>query len=190
MSFRDFVPYASPHGGNAHTLFYRMGALTTNSVEDTHWLEGEYLIIDPAVGDIDVAVDNSNDPETGLGGIAAASSEALIAKYGATSGAATFTIGVPVYDIYGGTEFSTQHIFNNSDTDLGPTSGGGDGTLTGVFVGVTADIWVDDSTTAAHVHGLDINTNYFTITRLLDAQGHDTFVSGNAVERIVFRRNI
>lgn len=187
MAARDIMPFISERGGHNRVIAIRMGGGTTTATEDTSWLEGEVVEIDAAAGDLNASgtgAGGAEDPAGGLHYIAAASSESLINKFQATSGAATHNIMVPVYDLYDGGEFVTRNVYNNSDTNIGPA---GDGTMTGVLVGVTCDLWVDDSA-AAHDHGLDINGDYFIITRILDANGEDTAVSGGTADKVVFKR--
>ena len=186
MAARDIMPFVSEHGGTSRIVSYRMGALTTNDTEDTSWLEGEVLVVNAAVGDIDAEIDGAADPAGGLHAIAAGSSQGLISVNNGTSGATTHAITVPCYDIYDGGEFVTRNVYNNSDTNIGPN---GSGAMTGVLVGVTADFWVDDSATA-HEHGLDINGDFFVITRILDANNKDTYLSGGTADKVVFKRNI
>ena len=148
------------------------------------------MINDAAQADMNVVTDG-DDPVT-VGAniyVAAASSAGLIQSRGGTDGAATHAIRVPVYDIYSGMEFKTRNVFNGGDTNLGPVSGGGDGTMTGIVVGTTYNVWVDDSTATmvGHVHGLDLAGDFFEITRLIDDLGEDTYISGNTVDWIVFR---
>ena len=193
MPLNDIRPFASEHGGHDRVQNFRMGALTTDTGEDTGWLRGYIMIVDAGVGDINAGNDAAIDPATGLSGyIATSDSAGLIAANKATSGAATFLIPVPVYSMYGGAEFVTRNVYNNSDTNLGPSTGTGDGTMTGVFVGVSCDLHVDDSTATmiGHDHGIDINGNYFTITRILDANGQDSWRTGATADQIVFRRQI
>lgn len=192
MGFRDIWPFFSEHGGHDRVHSYRMGALVTNDTEDTSWSQGYWLVIDAAVGDINMEVDGAVDPAGGLHYIAAASSADLITANGGTSGAATHDIYVPVYDVYGGAEFWTRNVTDTNDTQIGPISGGGSGAMTGVLVGVTADGWVDDTTATmiGHEHGIDINGDFFVITRLLDVNNNDTWLTGAVADKIVFRRNV
>lgn len=192
MGFRDIWPFFSEHGGHDRAHGYRMGALTTDDTQDTSWEQGYWLAVDAAVGDINEVVDGAVDPAGGLHYIAAASSAALIKTNGGTSAAATHDIIVPVFDVYGGAEFWTRNITDTDDTQIGPISGGGSGAMTGVLIGVTADGWVDDTTATmiGHAHGIDINGDFFVITRLLDVNNRDSWLTGAVVDKIVFRRNV
>ena len=191
MPVDDIMPFTSEHGGLDRILYFRMGASTTNTGENDSWERGYWMIYNQGAADIDAANTDQEDPASITNPIyvSAASSAGLIQTRGGTSGAATHAIRVPVYDIYSGMEFRTRHVFSNSDTDLGPVSGGGNGTMTSVVVGATADVYIDDSTATmvGHVHGLDITGNWFEITRILDATGEDTFISGATADWIVFR---
>jgi hypothetical protein len=60
--------------------------------------------------------------------------------------------------------------------------------MTGCTVGADANIWCNDATEAAPVFGLDLNGSYFTITRILDSNGEDTFMSGRTPYAVVFER--
>jgi len=185
MARRDIWPYASEHSGHDRLLHARMGALTTDSGAYTSWLEGEIVVVNAAVGDLDYALAGAGgavDPVGGLHGIAAASSQNLIAMHGEASGAATHDIMVPYFDFYHGQEFVTGNVYNGGDAELDLDGGA-------VLVGVTADLWVDDAV-AAHNHGLDIAGNYFTIIRRLDALGRDSDISGDTTTSVVFRRNV
>lgn len=187
MAQDDIRPVVDAHGGHKLMRHFRMGALTTDATEDTSWERGEILLLDAAVGDINPAgtgAGGAEDPSGGLHYIAAAGSSELIAHNNGTSGAATHDISVPVYDVNNGGEFKTQNVYSNSDTNLGP---GGNGAMTGVLIGVTCDFWVDDSATA-HIHGIDINGDYFTITRIVDSEGRDTWLTGNDPAWVYFAK--
>ena len=191
MPIDDIRPFASQNGGHDKIQYFRMGALTTaTSGQDTSWERGYWMINNAGQADMDVATDG-DDPVT-VGSnlyVAAASSAGLIQSRGGTDGAATHAIRVPVYDPYSGMEFKTRNVFSGDDTNLGPISGGGDGTMTGILVGTTYNVWVDDSTATmvGHVHGLDLAGDFFEITRLIDDLGEDTYISGNTVDWIIFR---
>ena len=190
MPVDDIRPFASEHGGHDLLRYFRMGTNVTDTGENSSWERGYWMLnIIASAHTLPFTGNDVDDPAGRDIYVAAASSAGLIQSRGGTSGAATHAIRVPVYDIYSGAEFKTRNVFNNTDTNLGPISGGGDGTMTGVVVGATADIYVDDSTATmvGHVHGIDINGDWFEITRLLDDLGEDTFISGNTVDWIVFR---
>jgi hypothetical protein len=167
-----------------------MDAAATNDTEDTSWVEGEVLVVDATVGDIGPETDGAIDPAGGLHYIAAAGSADLIQQYNATSGSPA-NVRVPVFDFYGGGEFMTQNVTDTDDTQLGPAAGpaGGSGAMTGVLVGVTADLWCDDSA-ALHHFSLDINGDFFVITKILDVNNEDILISGGTADKIIFRRNI
>ena len=192
MPVDDIMPFASEHGGHDLLRYFRMGALTTaTSGEDTSWERGYWMLDVVADADMNPIVDGADDPAAEpFIYVAAASSAGLIQTRGGTSGAATHAIRVPCYDIYSGMEFRTRNVFAAaSDTNVGPIAGAGDGTMTNVVVGATADVWVDDTTATmvGHVHGLDLAGNFFEITRILDTSGEDTFISSGTADWVVFR---
>ena len=191
MAFDDIRPFESQNGGHDTINHFRLGGAITNTVEDTSWERGYVLQIDPAVGDINPEIDGTVDPAEGFTYLAMASSANLIAAAKGVSGAASHDITVPCYAMGEGMSFRTRNAFNNNDTNVGPATGTGSGAMTGIFVGVTCDLWVDDTTTTmvGHDHGIDINGNFFTITRILDDQGRDTWASGGTADWIVFRAN-
>ena len=192
MPVDDIMPFVSEHGGHDKINYFQMGDVTTSTVEDTSWERGywlQYIVGDPGV---DALVDGTDDPAsiTNQIVVSAASSAGLIQTRGGTSGAATHAIRVPCYDVYSGMEFRTRNVFaSGSDTNVGPLAGAGDGTMTNVVVGATADVWVDDTTATmvGHVHGLDLAGNFFEITRILDTSGEDTFISSGTADWVVFR---
>ncbi len=183
MAFRDIRPYSSARGDHTRILHFRMGALTTDSAEDTSWLEGNIMLLSNTVGDIDAHIDGTLAPDGGLAYLAAAGSADLILKNGGTSGAATHDIMVPVYDFTQGDEFTTANISAGDDTQLDLDSAT-------VLIGTTADLWVDDSvaTMVGHLHGLDNAGDYFVITRKLDANGRNSLITGETTVEIVFKR--
>ena len=192
MPVDDIMPFTSEHGGLDRILYFRMGASTTNTGENDSWERGYWMIYNQGAADIDAANTDQEDPASITNPIyvSAASSAGLIQTRGGTSGAATHAIRVPCYDIYSGMEFRTRNIFaSGSDTNVGPIAGAGDGTMTNVVVGATADVWVDDTTATmvGHVHGLDLAGNFFEITRILDTSGEDTFISSGTADWVVFR---
>ena len=190
MPVDDIRPFASEHGGHDKLVYFRMGNLTTKtSGEDTSWERGYWMLDVVADADMNVATDGDDPAAEPNIYVAAASSAGLIQTRGGTDGAATHAIRVPCYDVYSGMEFKTRNVFSGTDTNLGPISGGGDGTMSSVVVGADADIWVDDSTATmvGHVHGLDIAGDFFDITRILDDLGEDTYISGRTADWIVFR---
>jgi hypothetical protein len=77
------------------------------------------------------------------------------------------------------TEFVTQYIFNGDDNLVVPTS-----TEIGLEVGIHNAIAGDN----IDRHGIDLGDTGLTITRVLDAQGVDIAVSGNAGVWAVFRK--
>jgi hypothetical protein len=179
MAARDIMPFTAATARPA--LSFRMGALTTDSTEDTSWNIGEVLILDAAVGDINEHPDGTLAPDGGLAYLAAAGSAELIALAGATSGAATHAIEVPCWDVTGGEEFVCTNVYSGDDTELALT------VAAGVIPGITADFWTDDSA-AAHKHGLNIAGDYFVITRMLDADNRNFLISGAACVKVVFKR--
>lgn len=199
MARFDIRPYRSAHGSHTRTLTFQMGAGSTATGEDTAWLEGYIMEVDPAVGDINPATNGNVDPKDfatgGTGGgahggvyIAAGSSQGLMSRQVGPSNVSGITAGqisdilVPVWEFLPDVEFITANVFSNSDTlvDLD----------TGFQIGDGCDLWVDDSTAtmAGHNHGLDINTtNTFVITGKLDSLGQSSLVSGNTTTHVLFR---
>ena len=182
MARHDIMPYLSEHGGHRRTVSFQVGGGTTDTGEDTSWRAGNVVRVDAAVGDVNPHVDGAADPADGTYYIAAADSQGLISLNGGTSGGATHLFEVPCYDLADGQEFVTANVYNNSDTELDLD--------TGFQVGDTADLWVDDATATldGHNHGIDINGDFFTITRKLDALGRNSDISGDTTTRITFRR--
>jgi hypothetical protein len=170
MPAQDIMPFRSEHGGVPPLYYFRMGALTTDTTEDTSWEVGYILTLDPSAGDINAEVDGAVAPSKKTTFIAAASSADLIQLHNGTSGAATHNIYVPCYSLADGTEFITRWAYNNSDTELAITAAGG------IYQGVTGDLWVDDGTATmvGHRHGFDINGDGCIVTRVLDEQGRDS----------------
>lgn len=164
------------------------GAVDTLAEQDTSHLEGNIVSVDPAVGDILVADDGAFDPATGLHLIAAVSSQGMITHNNlADPVAAAGPRMLPCYDVTTGAEFSTSIVSTNAgaagDTALDLTAA--------VFVGMSADFWVNDTVATAigHRHYIDVNGDFFIITRKLDALGRDSDQSGQACVQVVFKSN-
>jgi hypothetical protein len=88
-----------------------------------------------------------------------------------------------VYVLTPDTEFVTRNAYNGDDTNIGPA---------GAFAAATIQIGdpVGAHITVAGVHGIDAGDTGLVITRFLDAQNVDPTISGNAVDKIVFRANV
>ena len=174
MPAYDIMPFRSEHGGVPPIHYFRMGALTTADTENTSWLAGHVMTLDPAAGDINAHTDGAVAAGATTTFISAASSADLLQLHNGTSGAATHNIYVPCYSLFDGTEFITRFAYNNSDTELAITSGGG------IFQGVTGDLWCDDvvTTLVGHRFGFDINGDGAIVTRVLDQQGRDSAMDG------------
>jgi len=189
MAARDIMPFVSQQGGHTRMLAFQMGAGTTATGEDSAWREGNILLVDAAVGDINPHIDGTLDPSTGLVYIAAGSSEGLISNAVGPRNVTNPTaaqisdIMVPVWAFDVGVEFVTSNVYTASDTELDLDSG--------FLIGSTADLWVDDAVTTVdgHNHGLNTAGTGFIITRKLDSQGRDSLVSGAATTRVCFMRN-
>ncbi len=184
MSARDIWPFA-PNGDakGPAVRHFQMGAGTTDSGEDTGFLEGNWMVLDTAVGDINPLVDGADAPGPGDIFVSAASSRALKAISLVRDGNATgiARIMVPCYDVTDGSEFVTRLAYNNNDTELDLDSG--------FQIGDTFGCWVDDAVTTlvGHNHGIDLNGSGFIVTRKLDAQGRDSIISGAATTQVVFK---
>ena len=176
------MPFSSPLGGHSEIVHFTIGIGTSSTTEDTSWRAGNIVILDNAVGDINPATNGTLEPGPGDHYLALADSAAIILMHGLTDpvAAAEFAM-VPCIALTQGQEFQTSNVYDNNDTDVDLD--------TGFQIGDTADLWVDDVTATldGHSTGLDINGNFFTIVRKLDALGRDSLVSGAATTRVTFR---
>lgn len=183
MAALDVMPFEA--GENKPTArSFRIGALTTNDTEDSSWLVGNWMVFNAGADDIDALTDGTDDPVSGNIFVSTTSSRGEIQSKGLTSGAATHAARTTVLQVTKGAQFITKNAFNGDDTNIGPA-----GTNT-IGVGDTGDVWVSDatSTLAGHIHGLDTSADYFTVTRVLDANKEDTYVSGATAAWLVFER--
>lgn len=192
MGKQDIRPSVSPTGGHFRINNFPVGGATSRDTTDTSWKEGEVMTVDAAAGDINVAADGATDPAAATTFIAAGSSEGIINREAGPSGGTGDADGLMSahYAITDGVEFSTRNAFNANDTNIGPA---GSGVMTGVLVGVNVGFWRDD-TNPGPVSG-DVNGDFginvagtgLLITRIVDNQGADISVSGNAADRIFFQ---
>ena len=194
MASFDIMPAVSEHGGHSRIVGLPVGGSTSLATADTSWQIGEVCTIDEAAGDVNVSADGALDPTTltAVLVLAAGSSQGEIIKAAGLAGTTGDADGnlAPFYTFEPGVEYQTRNVFNNSDTNIGP---GGSGAMTGVLVGVTADLWRDNAgtvgtNTANGNFGIDINGNYFTITGIFDALGRPTSVSGGTADHVKFMR--
>lgn len=184
MPAQDIMPFAGSSHGQPRVHSFRMGGGTTDTTENTSWEVGYILTLDGAAGDINPEIDGAVVPVLGSTFIAGASSANLIQLFNATSGAATHGLLVPTWEVNDGTEFETLNIVSGNDTQLAPTPGNS------VFVGATADLWVDDvvTTMVGHIHGLDLGGDGLVITRITDNQGNDVGLEQTGTPtRMVFK---
>ncbi len=190
MATNDILPVVDANGGSARVDSTPIGANTSADTANTSWRIGEVLVVTAASGDIDVIADGAEDPALGLHRIAAGSSEGLLHKIAGPSPATGDADGQisSNYTLAVGQEFVTRNVFDNSDTNIGPA---GDGTMTSATIGATADLWRDNTAVSDGPNGtfgIDINGDYFTITRILDVKGDDTSVSGAMADKVYFAR--
>ena len=188
MSRMDIWPFTNRLNSDAYGFAGASGA-TKNTVS-TSWKPGEVGTI--SGGTFQVSAAGTIDPSTGLIYLAKTSSEGAIVKAG---GLAATALGAaskpePVYAFESGVEFVTRNAFSGSDTNIGPA---GSGAMTGVTVGADCDLYraVTGTVTGSGVNGdfgIDVAGDWFTITRLLNAQGQDTSEFGGTVNFIVFAR--
>lgn len=190
MARDDIKPVASSVGGgsHAHVETFGMNVGTTQDTEDTSWLRGNWLLVDGSVGDIGPEIDGAILSSAGLIYVAASDSAATIQLWNTATTVATATgVGMqPTYDPSAGGTFSTTLVVTNNDTAI--TLGTG-----AARVGATADGWVDDSTATlvGHNHGLDTNVAWYTITRIIDANGIDWYIdTAGTLQDAHFRRII
>ena len=191
MGARDIMPFVSSRGGHARVLHFPITAATSAEVVGTSWKEGEVLEL--VSNTLIVTPDQTADPKLGLVFIAAGSSAGLLqTKTGGTTTSDADGLACPVYTIDHDTEFITRNVVNNSDTNIGPA---GDGTMTGVVIGATCDLW-RDATNPGPVSGdvngdfsFDVNGNAMTITQLLDNQKRPIAESGGTAFYVVAKLN-
>lgn len=174
MATQDIMPYDSHMGGHTRVHHFRMGAATTSATADTSWRQGEVLLQNVAAGDIDVIADGTENVTTNHY-IAAAGSADLLQTHGATSGAATHDILVPVYPLTGpfASTFITRFVVTGSDVLL--TSAEKDA----ILVGDTVGLWRDNTATGVTNNGengrfaVDTGATGLKLLRKLDANGND-----------------
>lgn len=184
MAIRDIMPYASPHGGGLERNVAWQIENNGTTVTATFRI-GELVVVD-ANGQIDeVAAGQVSLTTTTKGTTFLALEDAVAnirrigdARYGNTPSPA-YPCTVATFDP--DCEYITRNAFNGTDTNIGPA---GTNTLTTTNVGDACGLRV----TAGGVHGLDLNTvTGFRISRILDSQGRDTYISGAATAFIVIR---
>lgn len=192
MGKGDIRASVSAHGGHTRLHHFAVGANTSRDTIETSWKEGELLFINVAVGDIDLEGTAGATAVGPLVKVAATSSEGLINLLGgpsATTGAADGQL-CGVYATTDDLEYSTRNAFDNTNTNIGPA---GSNTMAGIFAGVTCAWWrqtvANGGTVSGDVNGdfgIDINAAGMTITRIVDATGQDTSITGAAADRIFF----
>jgi hypothetical protein len=178
------MPFNAEHGGHNRVEAYELenaaGAVTAT------FRIGEFVIVDATDGDVDeVAAGQTvlTMANIGIHFVAAEDSQFNIERLGDARYVAPPNIARPMslYPVSDhGTLFVTRNVYNNTDTNIGP---GGDGTMTAVNVGDTACI----RRGAVGDHGIDIDDAGFRIVRILDAQGRDTYQSGAAADKVIFK---
>lgn len=190
MATHDIMPHTSPLGQVNRVVTARMGALTTNRTADTSWRTGEVLIINTAVGDVDVIADGIEDILT-THYIAAAGSEDLIQANNGTSGAATHNITVPMYPLTGPNAgyFITRFAVTSSDTLLTQAQ------MDAILVGDTVGLWRDNVATGVAGSGengrFSVNTagTGLKLVQKLDTLGRDSDQTGSGTTFFVVTTN-
>ena len=89
------------------------------------------------------------------------------------------------YTLLSDVEFKTRNVFNTDNTNIGPA-----GTFSAalVIVGDTCGMHVTTVPTGVlALHGIEMSAAGLVITRLLDALGRDSALSGDAVDQVHFR---
>jgi hypothetical protein len=184
MASFDVMPFNAEHGGHNRVEAYELenaaGAVTAT------FRIGEFVLMDVTDGDVDeVAAGQTvlTMANIGINFLAAEDSQFNIERLGDARYVAppNPTRPVSLYPLTDhGQLFVTRNVFNNTDTNIGP---GGDGTMTAVNVGDTACI----RRGAVGDHGIDIDDAGFRIVRILDATGRDTYITGAAADKVIFR---
>ena len=182
MASRDIMPFASPHGGGVERNVAFQIENNGTTVTATFKV-GEILLID-ANGQVDehtaatTAVLNKSTMLLALEDAAANIRRIGDPRYGNTPGAA-FPVSCAVWSPE--CEYATRNVYAGNDTNIGPA---GTNTLTTTAVGDAVGIRTTASNAA---HGIDNTSTGARITRVLDSQGRDTYISGAATSLIVFR---
>jgi hypothetical protein len=179
MANLDIMPFTAPRGGHDRMVTFERAAAATYNVGN--WvLENGAGVIDEVAAGTEAIVSNTHF-------ISAEDAEANIARIGDTRyvDPPNTARGDSVYPLWDeNVEFVTRNVYNNSDTNIGPA---GDGTTT-IAVGDLVQGWVTVAVAGVSDHGLDVNVaGNLEVTRLLDALGRDTYLSGDAIDKVVFR---
>lgn len=190
MARFDIMPVTDPLGGHARVATARLGALSTVNTADTSFREGEVLLVDTAVGDVNVIADGIENITTDHY-IAAVSSEGIITFHGFTSGAATHDAVVQMYPLTGADApyFITQYAVTSTDTQL--TTAQKDA----ILVGDTVGLWRDNTATGDTNNGengrFSVNTagTGLKLVRKLDADFRDADISGAGTVYFVVTSN-
>lgn len=185
MANQDVMPFTSAHGGHNRMEAWEMenagGAITAT------FLVGEFCVqgAPGTAGMVDEVAVNQHvitDATVHTFFVAAEDSQANIARLGDARYVDPPAVTKPasMYPLSDKeVEFETRNVFDNNDTNIGPA---GSNAMTGVAVGGTCCI-----RNAAGSHGIDIDDVGLVITRILDAQGEDTYLTGAAADKVIFK---
>jgi hypothetical protein len=189
MAERDIMPFNAPAGGWNRMESYEVdntqaGALGAGAT----FLPGEVVVVTGALGEVlELAASTSDNADHTV----------LIAAQGATTAANIRRIGDARYSAGPNVDarfpvscwpttdaemsFQTRNGYAaGSDVNIGPA---GSNLMTGLTIGAVVGLRRD----AGGNHGLVVGGLGLVITRLLDAQNRDTYTTGNATDRIIFR---
>lgn len=181
MAAFDVMPVTSEHGGHSRVETFSSAATPT-------YRPGEWVLIS-ATGTIqeqgEVLGGSTYNPQ--LNRIAADDGLNDIARLNDPRFVDPPNTGRmdSCYVLLADTEFKTRNVFDGDNTNVGP-AGAFDATL--VIVGDTCGMHVTTVPTGtAAIHGIDVSAAGLVITRLLDAQGRDSALTGAAVDEVHFR---
>ena len=181
MAAFDVMPVTSEHGGHSRVEAFARAATPT-------YRPGEWVLVS-ATGTIQEQGQDLNgatyNPQ--LNRIAADDGLINPARIGDTR-----YVDPPntakldsCYALLSDVEFKTRNVFDGDDTNIGPA-----GTFSAalVIVGSTCGMHVTAAPTGVlALHGIDVGAAGLVITRLLDALGRDSALTGDAVDQVHFR---
>lgn len=181
MAVMDVMPVASEHGGHSRVEAFPPAVTPT-------YRPGEWVQIQ-AAGTIQEQAENLAgdvyDPT--LNRIAAHDGLSDIARLNDARFVDPPNTGRldSCYVLVSDAEFKTRNVFDGNNTNIGPA-----GTFSAalVIVGNSCGMHVTTVPTGVlALHGIDVSAAGLVITRLIDAQGRDTSLSGAAVDEVYFR---